>query len=94
MNEILVFLGAAIAGVCLAVFYFGGLFITTRRLSQTKGLTFWLMVSFFARLAFCILGFYFVLTFTRLGGLLASMAGFVVTKLVILRVLGKKDKAV
>lgn len=93
MNELLIFLIAAAAGVCLAVFYFGGLFLTTRRISRSKGSTLWLMVSFFGRLGVCVLGFYLVLNFTRLGGLIASVAGFVVTKFILVRTLGKKEGA-
>lgn len=90
MNELtVIFLGLA-AGAGLGVVYFGGLWWTTQWITRPGGPRAFILPSFLARLAVCLVGFYLVLNFMGLRGLLSSVFGFMLTQGVFVRRLGKK----
>lgn len=78
---------AALAGGALGAVYFGGLWLTVRRLAHTRRPTLWLLSSFFVRTALTLLGFYLVL---RMGWatLLACLVGFLLARVLLMRQLG------
>ena len=91
MSDYFLILLGLISGFCLSVFYFGGLWLTTKQISRRKGSIAILMGSFALRLVFCVVGFYLILTFSGISGMLAGTAGFVLTQLVLVRFLHRKD---
>lgn len=77
---------AVLAGLALGLFYFGGLWITVRRLTCGKRPGMLMLGSFAARLLITLFGFYLVMdgSWERI---LACMAGFLVTRFVMTRML-------
>ncbi len=71
------------AGIALGLFYFGGLWLTLKRLPFTRQPVLLTMGSFFGRTGVCLWGFYLVIRAWYLEGLLLSLAGFISMKLVL-----------
>lgn len=82
-------LGIALAaGVAVGLFYFGGLWLTVRRLSDAKRPHVWVLVSFAARTVVAVAA---VGLMAWLGGwqtLAACMVGFIAMRLVTARIWG------
>jgi len=78
---------ALVAGVGLGLFYFGGLWLTVRRIPASRHPVLLTLGSFVGRTVAVVLGFYLVM-----GGhwerLLASMAGLIVARILLVRRLG------
>lgn len=77
---------AVLAGLVLGLFYFGGLWLTVRKLTSSKRPGMLMMGSFAARLLITLCGFYLVMdgSWERI---LACMAGFLATRFVMTRML-------
>lgn len=73
---------ACAAGIGLGLFYFGGLWLTVRRLSSARSPMPIALASFVARTAVVLVGFYFVMG-GRWERMLACLAGFFVVRLVM-----------
>jgi F1F0 ATPase subunit 2 len=73
---------ACAAGVGLGLFYFGGLWLTVRRLPTTRWPALLTLGSLLGRLAPTLVGFYLVMA-GRWERLLACLVGFVLVRLVI-----------
>jgi F1F0 ATPase subunit 2 len=71
-------------GVFLGAFYFGGLWLTIKRLPDCQQPTLLSLCSFFARSLVCILGFYLIIG-SGMQSLLLCLAGFVLTKIALIR---------
>jgi F1F0 ATPase subunit 2 len=87
MDEILPLVFGFFLGVCLGVFFFGGLWLTTRRLQSCRQPALLTLGSFIGRSVICLLGFYLALG-RGLTALLLSLMGFVLTKIIIVHCLG------
>jgi F1F0 ATPase subunit 2 len=87
MDEIITLVLSVFLGVCLSVFYFGGLWLTTRRLPSSQQPALMALGSFAGRSMICLLGFYLVAG-EGLTALLLSLAGFVLTKFIMVRHVG------
>lgn len=74
-----------LAGMALGLFFFGGLWVTVRRITYSKRPALFLFGSFVVRLLVTLCGFYFVM-----GGswerLLACLSGFLVARFVLTRI--------
>jgi F1F0 ATPase subunit 2 len=78
-------------GALLGVFYFGGLWLTIKRLPHSQQPTILSLGSFFARSLVCILGFYLIIG-SGIEALLLCLAGFVLTKIALIRKLSLRSK--
>ncbi len=87
MTEPAVLLLSFTAGLFLGAFYFGGLWLTLRRLPGSTQPALLALGSFLGRSAVCLLGFYLVAE-SGLWGLVASVAGFVSIKVALALWLG------
>lgn len=69
-------------GICIGLFYFGGLWWTVRRLPDAKSAGLWMSASFLVRTVVSLAGFYGIM-----GGewqrLLAALLGFVAVRLAV-----------
>ncbi len=92
MNEFSILALSLVTGIALGVFYFGGLWLTLKRLPYTQQPVLLTVGSFFGRTAVCLSCFYLVIRITHLEGLLLSLAGFISMKLVLVRSL-RPDKS-
>jgi F1F0 ATPase subunit 2 len=61
MREFFPVLLALIAGIGLGLFYFGGLWLTVRRIPKSRNTVVLTLGSFFGRIAFVIASFYLVM---------------------------------
>ena len=90
MGDVAVLALAALAGVGLGLVYFGGLWLTLRRVPQAKSPALLAMASFVGRTALVLVGFYFVMgdSWQRL---VACLVGVVAARVVLVRRLGPTD---
>jgi F1F0 ATPase subunit 2 len=70
-------------GAVLAAFYFGGLWLTVKRLPQSRQPTLLSMSSFVARSLICLAGFYLVVG-QGIEAVLICLSGFVLTKMALI----------
>ncbi|RQW90091.1 MAG: ATP synthase subunit I [Geobacter sp.] len=76
-----------LAGVALGLFYFGGLWLTVRKIAVTARPGFLMFGSFVVRLLVTLCGFYFVMD-DSWELLVACLAGFLLMRIVLTRLLG------
>ena len=76
---------AAFAGLALGLFYFGGLWLTVRRIACGTRPALLMLGSFVVRLLVTLCGFYLVMD-GRWERLLACLSGFLVTRFVLTRI--------
>jgi F1F0 ATPase subunit 2 len=81
---------SALAGLALGLFYFGGLWLTVRRIAGTTRPAFLMLGSFVVRLVVTLCGFYLVMD-GRWERLLACLIGFLVTRFVLTRIARHED---
>lgn len=79
---------AFLVGMLLGTCYFGGLWLTVKRLPDSKHPALLSLGSFIVRLGFCLLGFYWVMD-GAWKGLLIALLGFLLMRGVLLRRWGK-----
>ncbi len=84
MNELSMLFLAGFAGLLLGAFFFGGLWWSLRKALNSDHAALWQITSLLVRMGVSLLGFYLV------GGgqwqrLMACLAGFVIARIVILR---------
>jgi len=91
MNSISLFTASFFWGVLLGTFYFGGLWLTIKRLHCSQQPTLLSLGSFFARSLVCILGFYLIIG-SGLEALLMGLADFVLTKIALIHKLSLAAK--
>lgn len=82
MSPFLPLLLAFAAGLGLGLFYFGGLWLTVRRLPTSRYPVPLLLASFVARTAAVVAGFYFVMG-VHWERVLACLVGFLVVRIVL-----------
>lgn len=82
MSEVVSSILACAAGMVLGLFFFGGLWLTVRKLPATHRPAMLTLGSLLGRMAVTITGFYLV-TAQRWERLLACLAGFVLMRLVM-----------
>ena len=84
MSETTDVLAAALAGMLLGVFFFGGLWWTVRRALTSRQAALWFSGSFLARTAITLIGFYFAARgdWRRMAG---CIAGFLGARLLVIR---------
>ena len=90
MNESLIVILACLAGGVLGTIFFGGLWWTICKAVDSPRPALWFFVSLLLRMGLILFGFYFVS-----GGqwkrLVACLVGFIVARLVVLRLTQKQE---
>lgn len=86
------FIVAFAIGAALGTFYFGGLWITVRRLANSPQPAFLMFVSYLLRAGVVLTGFYLVMD-GRWERLAAGMAGFLLARGVLVRRLSNAEEA-
>ncbi len=89
MNDVLAFAALFALGSALGVTYFGTLWLTVRQLPRLKHPWFVFFGSLLARLGLAIACFFTVLVWYKLLGLAAALAGFLLARLVAVRILSR-----
>jgi F1F0 ATPase subunit 2 len=91
MSDIILLIQSLILGISLGAVYFGGLWLTLMRLPRSGQPALLALSSFLLRSALCLLGFYLILG-SGLEGLAACLAGFILMKLVLIQILGRRNE--
>jgi len=84
LADLIVLLAFAAVGALLGALYFGGLWLTVRRLPTLDHPMLWLLASTLTRLAL-VLAAFFVVSQGHWSWLLACLAGFVAVRIVLVR---------
>lgn len=82
-------LPAFIVGAALGLLYFGGLWLSVRRLGRSKRPALWMMASFWLRTGLLLAGFYLIMD-GQWQRLLAAAAGFMLMRVLLVHHWGKK----
>lgn len=83
----------ASGGLALGIIYFGGLWLTLRRLPSSSQPAFLVLGSYIGRLAFCLTGFIIIARVAGLQGILVCMAAFIASRMIMVRRWGKPELA-
>lgn len=92
MSDMALFSLSLLAGAGLGVFYFGGLWLTVRRLPTAQHPALLTLASFFGRTVLTLLGFYLVMG-GQLERLVACLLGFVVVRIILVRRWGPRRQS-
>lgn len=91
MNPIPLLLAFAV-GAAVGLVYFGGLWLTVRRVLDVRQRAVWLLASFLVRAGVTLLGLYLVIGTDGLR-LAAAMAGFLVVRMALVGLLRPRTEA-
>lgn len=91
MNSAFSLASGLIQGSFLGIFYFGGLWLTLKRLHQCRQPTLLSLSSFSARTLICAIGFYLIIG-KGIVTLLFSLVGFVLIKIILIHKISSFDK--
>lgn len=80
------------AGLLLGAVFFGGLWWTVRKIISSKWPSVWLLGSLVVRTSLVLTGFYFV-AHGRSERLLLCLLGFVMARLIVIRITRTMDKS-
>ena len=92
MNESLMLILSLASGIISGLFYFGGLWLTLKHLSNSKQPALLSLSSFLGRSAICLYGFYLISS-KGLEAMAFSLAGFILSKLVLIHRLNCSARA-
>jgi len=84
---------ALFSGVMLSGLYFGGLWITLRRLPLSRHPAILLMLSLTSRMALLLSGFYLILKVGQWDHLSVALIGFILARILLARRLGPEEIA-
>jgi F1F0 ATPase subunit 2 len=91
MNWILIIF-ALLSGAVMSLFYFGGLWLTLKKIAEYR-LSYWLVLaSFIIRLAFVLLVFYAMIIY-HWSYLVISLVSFLAVRQLLVARLGKPEQA-
>ena len=81
------------SGLALGILYFGGLWLTLRRLAISNQPAFLVLSSYVGRLALCLAGFILIARTAGLRGILICMASFIIARMILVRRWGRPELA-
>lgn len=90
-NSIFIWISALITGVFLGIFYFGFLWWSVNRISRTRHPIILTIGGYVIRLAIAILVFYLILRIGDWRALLICLAGFIITRIILVKRLGNQS---
>ena len=82
------------SGIALGVIFFGGLWLTVKKITTAKNPSLLFMGSFFLRLSITLCGFYFI-SGGKWQSLLACLLGFISSRVMVIHITkGGKEKLI
>lgn len=84
-------LAGGLAGALLGAVYFGGLWLTVRRLSRVRGPAPWLAASYLGRLVVAGAGFGLLVALSGLPAVASALVGFLAVRYALIRRWGEAD---
>lgn len=91
MNEIVFMILALVVGFGLGILFFGGLWFTVKKGTNSKTPAIWFVVSSIIRIAITLIGFYYISS-GNLRRLLICTGGFIIARFVVMRFTKLKDE--
>ena len=85
MNETLLMIAAFVAGMALGTLFFGGLWLTVKKVVSAKVPALWVLGSFIFRVGIVLLGFYFIGA-GNWQRLVSCLVGFIVARFIVIHV--------
>ena len=85
--DIVMYCIAAVWGIILSVFYFGGLYQTLKIAAGSQKIKSILLISFLIRTVLVLAGFWFILKF-NMNSFIISFIAFIITRFIITKKLG------
>jgi len=92
MNETAMIILTLLSGFLLGLFFFGGLWWTTKRALLSKIPALWFLTSLFVRMGIVIMAFYY-LSGDHWERALICLIGFIIARTVIMRITQVKDNS-
>lgn len=83
MNEIVYMILAFIGGLLLGTLFFGGLWLTVRKLVTSRIPALWFLGSFILRVSITLIGFYYIFSGSW-QRLLICVAGFIIARYIVI----------
>jgi F1F0 ATPase subunit 2 len=85
MNEFVYTILVFTAGLALGILFFGGLWLTIKKMSTPKMPSLFFIASFVFRMGVVLLGFYFIAA-NNWQNMLVCLLGFIIARFVIMRI--------
>ena len=83
MNEISIVILSFTGGAMLGIIFFGGLWLTVKKVVVAKTPVLWVFGSFFLRMSIVLVGFYFIAS-SNWQRLLGCMLGFIAARFIVM----------
>jgi F1F0 ATPase subunit 2 len=90
MNDLLMTLLVLLGGSCLGLLFFGGLWLTSKKMLDSKNTALWYIGSLFIRVGITLLGFYYMGQHS-LKYMLICLLGFIIARFVVVRMTKIKE---
>jgi len=91
MNEIVYMILAFIGGLLLGTLFFGGLWLTVRKLVTSRIPALWFLGSFILRVSITLIGFYYIFSGSW-QRLLICVAGFIIARYTVIHFTKTNEK--
>lgn len=85
MSDMFIIILSFVTGILMGTFFFGGLWLTLKRLPDSRNPVLLTMGSYFGRIAVCVSGFYVAVKIGDWEGLLVFMGGFMIMRFALVR---------
>ena len=83
MNENLLMIAAFVAGMALGTLFFGGLWLTVKKIVTAKVPALWVLGSFISRVGIVLIGFYFISSGSW-QRLVSCLVGFIAARFIVI----------
>ncbi len=83
MNETLLMIAGFVGGIVLGILFFGGLWLTVKKIVTAKVPALWVLASFIFRVGIVLLGFYFIGA-GNWQRLVSCLIGFIIARFIII----------
>ena len=90
MNDLVMTLLVLLGGTCLGILFFGGLWLTSKKMLNSNKPVLWYIGSMFIRTALTLLGFYYIGQHS-LKYMLICLLGFIIARFAVVRMTKIKE---
>ncbi|WP_158849254.1 ATP synthase subunit I [Algibacter sp. L1A34] len=84
MNDLVITILVLFGGSCLGFLFFGGLWLTSKKMLHSKNPVLWYLGSFFVRLSVTLLGFYYMGQ-NNWKYMVCCLLGFITARFIVIR---------
>jgi F1F0 ATPase subunit 2 len=88
MSDLIMLILAGMGGLLLGFFFYGGLWLTVKKMNDFNNPAFLFLGSMLGRIALTMLGFYYI-SQGNVFGILVCLVGFILARIVVTRLTSK-----